>query len=125
MADCLHIPHEIGAVDHKFIALAVAGGAGSACKRNGPIGCNYCGDVFQLVELFGTTRDAWIEEDLQGWLAPNRIYPGVPDVLRALLDRQETYIVTTKQVPPTPRTPPHPPARVPAPQRSPYVHSIA
>ncbi len=77
--------------------------------RIGPIGCDFCGDVFQLVELFGATRDAWIEEDLQGWLAPNRIYPGVPDVLRALLDSQETYIVTTKQVSPTPRTP-RPPA---------------
>lgn len=79
--------------------------------RIGPIGCDFCGDVFQLVELFGATRDAWIEEDLQGWLAPNRIYPGVPDVLRALLNSQETYIVTTKQVSPTPRTPrpPRPP----------------
>ena len=38
-----------------------------------------------------------MKEDLQGWLAPNSIYPGVPDVLRALLDKQELYIVTTKQ----------------------------
>jgi len=54
-------------------------------------------DRQELVELFGSTRDAWMKEDLQGWLAPNRIYPGVPQVLRALLDGHETYIVTTKQ----------------------------
>lgn len=51
----------------------------------------------QLVDLFGKTRDAWMAEDLDGWLAPNKIYPGVPEVMRALMDSQETYIVTTKQ----------------------------
>lgn len=52
----------------------------------------------QLVDLFGSTRDAWIQEDLQGWLAPNRIYDGVPAVLNHLLQQAEVYIVTTKQV---------------------------
>lgn len=50
-----------------------------------------------LVELFGATRDAWIEVDLQGWLAPNRIYPGMPEAMRALMAAHEVYIVTTKQ----------------------------
>ena len=54
--------------------------------------------ALQLVELFGSTRDAWIEEDLAGWLAPNRIYDGVPAVLNQLLQQAEVYIVTTKQV---------------------------
>lgn len=54
-------------------------------------------DRNELVELFGGTRDAWIHEDLQGWLAPNRIYPGVPAVLNELIEQHELYIVTTKQ----------------------------
>lgn len=56
--------------------------------------------LVQLVHLFGSVRDNWIAEDLQGWLAPNRIYPGVADAVRATLssDDTEVYIVTTKQV---------------------------
>ena len=50
------------------------------------------------MELFGSTRDAWIKEDLAGWLAPNRIYDGVPAVLNRLREQAEMYIVTTKQV---------------------------
>ena len=37
-------------------------------------------------------------EDLDGWLAPNKIYDGLPEALPFLLDRSEVYIVTTKQV---------------------------
>jgi hypothetical protein len=51
----------------------------------------------QLVELFGRTRDEWMAADLDGWLAPNRIYPGVADCMRALMYEHEVYIVTTKQ----------------------------
>ena len=51
----------------------------------------------QLVSLFGSTRDNWMAEDLDGWLAPNRIYPGVADVMKTLMKEQEVYIVTTKQ----------------------------
>lgn len=50
-----------------------------------------------LVELFGKTRDDWIATDLDGWLAPNRIYPGVPEVIDQLLVEHDVYIVTTKQ----------------------------
>ena len=56
----------------------------------------------QLVERFGTARDTWIAADLNSWLAPNRIYSGVADVLRNLKQREDVYIVTTKQVNPTP-----------------------
>lgn len=51
----------------------------------------------QLVTLFGSTRDAWMAADLEGWLAPNRIYPGVADAMRALMAAHEVDIVTTKQ----------------------------
>ena len=51
----------------------------------------------QLVELFGSTRDGWIESDLDGWLAPNRIYPGVAEVMKRLMEHHHVYIVTTKQ----------------------------
>ena len=59
--------------------------------------CWPCPHPLQLVELFGSTRDEWMAADLDGWLAPNRIYPGVADVVRALMASSETYIVTTKQ----------------------------
>ncbi len=52
----------------------------------------------QLVERFGAARDEWIKEDLNSWLAPNRIYDGVADALRSLKAREDVYIVTTKQV---------------------------
>lgn len=51
----------------------------------------------QLVTLFGSTRDEWMAADLDGWLAPNRIYPGIEDVIKNLMSEQEVYIVTTKQ----------------------------
>lgn len=51
----------------------------------------------QLVDLFGSTRDGWMKADLKGWLAPNKIYPGVSDTVKALVESQESYIVTTKQ----------------------------
>ncbi len=54
--------------------------------------------VAQMVELFGSVRDAWIQEDLDGWLAPNRIYEGVADPVRQAMQQHEVYIVTTKQV---------------------------
>ncbi len=51
-----------------------------------------------MVALFGQVRDEWIEKDLAGWLAPNRIYDGVADPIRAAMSKHEVYIVTTKQV---------------------------
>jgi phosphoglycolate phosphatase-like HAD superfamily hydrolase len=35
--------------------------------------------------------------DLDGWLAPNRIYPGVAECMKSLINDHEVYIVTTKQ----------------------------
>lgn len=52
-----------------------------------------------LVDLFGSTRDEWMAEDLDDWLAPNRIYTGVPEIMNTLINapNSEVYIVTTKQ----------------------------
>jgi hypothetical protein len=49
------------------------------------------------VHLFGTVRDEWIAEDLDGWLRANAIYPGVADAVREAMEDNELYIVTTKQ----------------------------
>lgn len=55
-------------------------------------------DRDKLVKLFGSVRDEWIAADLAGWLAPNRIYPGVAEAVRAALaGGDEVYVVTTKQ----------------------------
>ena len=52
----------------------------------------------QMVELYGRVRDEWIATDFQGWLAPNRMYQGVPEAVRAAVQNEHTYIVTTKPV---------------------------
>jgi hypothetical protein len=52
----------------------------------------------QTVSLFGQVRDDWIRDDLAGWLAPNRIYEGVGPAVKGAMQRDEVYIVTTKQV---------------------------
>ena len=52
----------------------------------------------ELVALFGATRDAWIRDDLAGWLGANRFFPGtVAALARALDEGVPTTIVTTKQ----------------------------
>eukprot|EP00244_Chara_vulgaris_P000268 TRINITY_DN1043_c1_g2_i1.p1 TRINITY_DN1043_c1_g2~~TRINITY_DN1043_c1_g2_i1.p1 ORF type:complete len:299 (-),score=34.41 TRINITY_DN1043_c1_g2_i1:359-1255(-) len=49
----------------------------------------------ELVDLFGSIRDDWMQTDLAGWLGANRLYPGVADALR--FASSPIYIVTTKQ----------------------------
>ncbi|GIL77630.1 hypothetical protein Vretifemale_7132, partial [Volvox reticuliferus] len=51
----------------------------------------------EMVQLFGRVRDDWIAADLNGWLAPNRIYEGVAGPVRTAMERHQVYIVTTKQ----------------------------
>ncbi|EFJ53097.1 hypothetical protein VOLCADRAFT_101579 [Volvox carteri f. nagariensis] len=51
----------------------------------------------EMVELFGQVRDDWIAADLDGWLAPNRIYEGVADPVCGAMSSHQVYIVTTKQ----------------------------
>lgn len=54
-------------------------------------------DRADLVSRFGATRDAWMERDLEGWLASNGIYDGMPRILSAAQSSHEAYVVTTKQ----------------------------
>jgi phosphoglycolate phosphatase-like HAD superfamily hydrolase len=54
-------------------------------------------DRARLVALFGAVRDEWMAADMDGWLAPNRIYPGAADAVRRLMAAGEAYVVTTKQ----------------------------
>lgn len=51
----------------------------------------------ELVSRFGAARDRWIAEDLDGWLARHRFYPGVIERVRARLSTDEVFILTTKQ----------------------------
>ncbi|MCF8005871.1 MAG: HAD family hydrolase [Methylovulum sp.] len=50
-----------------------------------------------LKHCFGTTRDAWIAEDINAWLAMNPLFPGVQQKLQALTATHTWYIITTKQ----------------------------
>ncbi|PKA66423.1 hypothetical protein AXF42_Ash007121 [Apostasia shenzhenica] len=49
----------------------------------------------ELIDLFGSVRDEWMNEDLSGWIGANRLYPGIADALR--FSSSHIYIVTTKQ----------------------------
>jgi phosphoglycolate phosphatase-like HAD superfamily hydrolase len=53
-------------------------------------------DVKFFKQLFGTTRDQWIEADIDDWIQMNPLFPSVPDKLKRLED-DAWYIVTTKQ----------------------------
>lgn len=48
-----------------------------------------------LVEAFGSVRDDWIASDVEGWVAANRMFPGVVDALN--FAAADVYIITTKQ----------------------------
>lgn len=64
----------------------------------------------QMVRHFGGTRDEWMERDMAGWLSSNRIYEGLPPILRKLMGEAEVYIVTTKQASLPSQLPLHPTA---------------
>jgi phosphoglycolate phosphatase-like HAD superfamily hydrolase len=52
----------------------------------------------ELSERFDATRDAWIQTDLDGWLAIQQFYPGIAERLRALLGSQtQLLVITTKE----------------------------
>jgi len=50
-----------------------------------------------LKNLFGTTRDAWIENDLAEWINQNPLFTGVTRKLQQLTKQTTWYIITTKQ----------------------------
>lgn len=55
-------------------------------------------DVQELIREFGEVRDRWMSDDLASWLACNKAYDMVPDVMMEMVGRgSEVYIITTKQ----------------------------
>lgn len=55
------------------------------------------GDVAALKSLFGQTRDRWLAEAPDEWLALSPLYPGVADWLRTWAPSAQGYVVTTKE----------------------------
>eukprot|EP00977_Amphora_coffeiformis_P016809 scaffold5317_cov160-Amphora_coffeaeformis.AAC.17 len=49
----------------------------------------------RVIDMFGTVRDDWIQDDLSSWLDVNRFYPGVPEAINSC--KGSTVLVTTKQ----------------------------
>jgi phosphoglycolate phosphatase-like HAD superfamily hydrolase len=54
-------------------------------------------DIKVLKQLFGATRDQWIENDLTDWISMNPLFSGVAEKLKRLEAQGPWYIVTTKQ----------------------------
>ncbi|MDT8406164.1 MAG: HAD family hydrolase [Methylococcales bacterium] len=50
-----------------------------------------------LKQAFAQTRDRWIAEQPEQWLALNPLFPGVVETLRTLRQLGPCYLVTTKQ----------------------------
>jgi phosphoglycolate phosphatase-like HAD superfamily hydrolase len=53
-------------------------------------------DSNQLKQLFGTTRDQWIQSSSQEWLSMNPLFTGIEQRLKTLT-KSTWYIITTKQ----------------------------
>ena len=56
-------------------------------------------DRGEMVAGYGKIRDDWMAADLNGWLAPNLVYPGVAEACIAAetSTKCDVFIVTTKQ----------------------------
>ena len=56
-------------------------------------------DRAEMVRGYGAIRDDWMAADLDGWLAPNLIYPGVGEAVRLAESSRhaDVFVVTTKQ----------------------------
>jgi len=55
-------------------------------------------DVQELIQQYGEVRERWMSEDLESWLACNKAYDTVPDVMVEMVSRgAEVFIITTKQ----------------------------
>ena len=55
----------------------------------------YGTDKEMLISIFDKTRDDWIAQDTNEWVAANRLFPGVSDALN--FSEKDVYVVTTKQ----------------------------
>jgi len=53
-------------------------------------------DVTGLKRRFGETRDNWIQDNLDEWIAMNPLFEGIKQKL-SQIDAQNSYIITTKQ----------------------------
>ena len=56
-------------------------------------------DRAEMVTGYGAIRDDWMAKDLNGWLAPNLVYPGVGEAVLECENstHSDVFIVTTKQ----------------------------
>lgn len=53
-------------------------------------------NVDELKEIFGSTRDEWIADDFDSWIAMNPLFDGIADKLKQI-DTNNSFIITTKQ----------------------------
>jgi len=53
--------------------------------------------IDDLKQLFGETRDQWIQDAPDDWIRMNPLFPGIAQKLRMLASEENWYIVTTKQ----------------------------
>jgi phosphoglycolate phosphatase-like HAD superfamily hydrolase len=54
-------------------------------------------DIDTLKKIYGETRDAWINNDMDDWVEKNPLFQGMVEKLQKLSDRGLWYIITTKQ----------------------------
>jgi phosphoglycolate phosphatase-like HAD superfamily hydrolase len=54
-------------------------------------------DIKSLKQLFGATRDKWIENSMEDWITMNPLFPGIAEKLKCLEKHSIWYIATTKQ----------------------------
>ena len=54
-------------------------------------------DISALKQLFGETRDIWINEDVDDWIVMNPLFPSIAEKLRQLNEQGQWFIITTKQ----------------------------
>ena len=54
-------------------------------------------NITALKEVFGTTRDQWINDDLNDWIEMNPMFLGIKEKLQNLRQKGIWYIITTKQ----------------------------
>jgi phosphoglycolate phosphatase-like HAD superfamily hydrolase len=52
--------------------------------------------VDELKEVFGSTRDEWIRDDFDSWIAMNPLFEGIAEKLRTI-PTDNLVIITTKQ----------------------------
>lgn len=54
-------------------------------------------NIEELKDLFGKTRDEWINNDFTNWLNMNPLFPGIREKLQQLSQKHIWYVITTKQ----------------------------